>query len=185
MDPIFLDQYDDLIRIIITAPILYVSIVLMIRLSGKRSTSQMNNFDWIVTVAIGSLASSGIVLEDITALESIAGIGALLLLQWLLTKGVLYSRTLSRLVKANPVTLLRAGQFNEKAMRSERVTKREILAALREHGLIDPADAELVILESDASLSVIPKLDNQSKLHAAAYIDGLGEIPAAKRAEPS
>ena len=106
MDPIFLDQYDDLIRIIITAPILYISIVLMIRLSGKRSTSQMNNFDWIVTVAIGSLASSGIVLEDITALESIAGIGALLLLQWLLTKGVLYSRTLSRLVKANPVTLL-------------------------------------------------------------------------------
>ncbi|MEE2878503.1 MAG: YetF domain-containing protein, partial [Pseudomonadota bacterium] len=159
MDPILLDQQSDLVRAIVSAPVMYITIVLLIRISGKRSTSQMNNFDWIVTVAIGSLAASGIVLKGVTVLESIGGIATLLLLQWILTKSVLHSRFVSKLVKAEPVVLVEKGEFREAAMRKERVTKREVMSALREHGLVDPDEAQWVILETDASLSVIKRFE--------------------------
>lgn len=75
----------DLLRIAATAPIVYLLIILFIRLSGKRSTSQMNNLDWIVTVALGSIAASTILLKDIAVAEGILAIGLLLAMQWLLT----------------------------------------------------------------------------------------------------
>lgn len=184
MDPVLLDQQSDLIRVILSAPILYLAIVLLVRLSGKRATSQMNNFDWIVTVAIGSLVGSGIVLKDVTVIESAAGVATLLLLQWLLTKGVLHSVWISKLVKAAPVVLLEEGQFREKTMRRERVTKREVMSSLRENGLVDPEDAQWVILETDASMSVIPRIENRSKLRAVDFIEGIGEVPQVERAAP-
>ncbi|WP_084397882.1 DUF421 domain-containing protein [Henriciella aquimarina] len=186
MDPILLDQQSDLVRVIISAPIMYLTIVFLIRITGKRSTSQMNNFDWIVTVAVGSLAASGIVLKGVTVLESIAGIATLLLLQWILTKSVLHNRWVSKLVKAEPVVLVENGEFREKAMLSERVTKREVMSALRENGLVDPDDAQWVILETDASMSVIPRFSESVKrARAVDFIDGIQQVPQAERSTTS
>lgn len=183
MDPILLDQQSDLLRVILSAPIMYLTIVVLIRITGKRATSQMNNFDWIVTVAIGSLAASGIVLKGVTVLESIGGIATLMLLQWILTKSVLHSRFVSKLVKAEPVVLVEKGEFREKAMLSERVTEREVMSALRENGLVDPDQAQWVILETDASLSVIPRFsDAAQRARAVDFIDGIQDVPQAERA---
>lgn len=185
MDPILLDQESDLVRVLISAPIMYITIVFVIRLSGKRATSQMNNFDWIVTVAIGSLVGSGIVLKGVTVLESVAAIVMLLALQWLLTKSVLHSKLLSRLVKAEPVILLDNGEFREKAMRRERVTKREVMSAIRQKGLVDPDQVQWVILETNASFSVVAKGANTQQIRALQDVDGIDEVPQVKRAETS
>lgn len=185
MDPILLDQQSDLVRILISAPIMYAAIVLVIRLSGKRATSQMNNFDWIVTVAIGSLVGSGIVLKGVTVLESVAAIAMLLLLQWVLTKSVLHSKWISRLVKAQPVVLLENGAFREKTMRRERVTKREVMSALRQQGLVDPDQVKWVILETNASFSVVPHGTNSDAIRAMEDVDGIDSVPQAARAKVS
>lgn len=63
MDMLFFDNIDKLGRIVLTAVTVYVLIVIITKVSGKRSTSQLNNFDWIVTVMIGSLGASTIVKE--------------------------------------------------------------------------------------------------------------------------
>lgn len=154
---VLFDGPNDLIRIAATAPIMYVSVVLAIRLAGKRATSQMNNFDWIVTVAVGSLVGSGIILEDVTASEAILGILILLGLQWVVTKLAVHQTWVQRVVKAQPALLIEDGQVKEKTMRRERVTEAELFAALRRSGLTDPAQAVWVVLESDATLSVIPE----------------------------
>ena len=52
---IYYDGWKDLVRIALAAPVIYFTIIAFIRLAGKRSTSQMNNFDWVVTVALGSI----------------------------------------------------------------------------------------------------------------------------------
>ena len=185
MDPVLLDQTSDLVRILISAPIMYAAIVLVIRLSGKRATSQMNNFDWIVTVAIGSLVGSGIVLKGVTVIESVAAISMLLLMQWVLTKIVLHSRLLSKIVKAEPVILLQDGVFQDKAMRRERVTKREVMSALRQQGLVDPDQAKWVILETNASFSVVPRGANIDSIRAMEDVDGIETVPQVPRARPS
>ncbi|MEO1393999.1 MAG: YetF domain-containing protein [Cyanobacteria bacterium J06634_5] len=153
------DGWEGIVKICIAAPIMYVFVVAAIRIVGKRSTSQMNNFDWIVTVAIGSLTASGIILDSVTVAEALTAITLLLGAQYLLTRGFLASGKLTKLAKASPTLLVHDGQFIHSAMKKERVMPSEVMAALRENGLLSLEDAHWVILETNATFSVIPKGD--------------------------
>lgn len=157
MNDLFLYSFDNIVRMLITAPILYAVVIASIRISGKRSTSQMNNFDWVVTVAMGSLIASGIVLKEVTLIESVLAMIILLTLQYLVTRAVRASEWVEKLVKATPRLLFCDGKFLDDAMRDERVTKSEVMAAIRGSGTGRLEDVHAVILETDASMSVICK----------------------------
>ncbi len=152
---IFYDGTDGIVRILLSAPIMYLAIILFIRLAGKRSTSQMNNFDWIVTVALGSITGSGIILKSVTVSEALFATAILLATQWLLTSGILRFDWMAHLAKAEPRLLVHRGQYVHSAMRAERVTETEVMSAIRARGLTDVRDAQWVILETDATFSVI------------------------------
>ncbi|MEM1256027.1 MAG: YetF domain-containing protein [Cyanobacteria bacterium P01_H01_bin.21] len=171
------DGWEGIIKICIAAPIMYVFVVAAIRIVGKRSTSQMNNFDWIVTVAIGSLTASGIILDSVTVSEAFMAIALLLGAQYLLTKGLFASGRLTKLAKARPTLLVHDGQFIHEAMKKERVMDSEIMAALRENGLISVTEAKWVILENDATLSVIPKGDRDFSKAQFEHVSGFPAEP--------
>lgn len=156
LDAIF-DGWAGALRILVSVPILYVSVILFVRLTGKRATSQMNNFDWIVTVAIGSIIGSGALLDDTSIVDTLLAIGLFLLLQWLLTRGVLESALLRRAVKAEPRLLVHKGRWLEKALTAERIAKAEVMSAIRAHGLTSLDEVQWVILETNAKFSVIPR----------------------------
>jgi uncharacterized membrane protein YcaP (DUF421 family) len=63
--------------------------------SGKRSTSQTNNFDWFVPVAIASLVGSGMILKDVGEIDAALAIGLLLCLQYALTWSFIRSELLA------------------------------------------------------------------------------------------
>ncbi len=161
METLFFDGSTDLLRTLITAPILYICVIVFVRISGKRSTSQMNNFDWVVTVAMGSLMASGILLKDISVLEASSAIGVLLLLQWILTFAMVRSSRVAKMVRAEPTLLYHDDRFLPTAMRHERVSEYEVLSAVRENGIVDLANVESVILEANATLSVLEKTDKK------------------------
>ncbi|GGD83249.1 DUF421 domain-containing protein [Croceicoccus mobilis] len=172
MKPIlFPENWEPLIRIAITAPVLYLLIILFIRVSGKRSTSQMNNFDWIVTVALGSIAASTIILKNITLAEGGFAIGLLLAMQYALTALVRRSDLVSNAVKATPTMLIDEGRFIDEAMKRERISRREVLAAVRKAGITDLDKVAWVTLENDASFSVISKEERGPGTDAMAAID--------------
>lgn len=155
--PIFFDGFDDLVRLLVRAPLLYVAVVLFIRVSGKRSLSQMNNFDWIVTVALGSIVASGTLLKDVTLAETLAAIASFLGLQWALTRLTSRSEAAARVIKAEPTLLVRNGEFLKGAMHRERISRDELLAAVRQHGLSSLEDVEWAILETNAKISIVPR----------------------------
>lgn len=157
MDNFLLGSENTIWRVLATAPILYCALILFVRISGKRSTSDMNNFDWIVTVAMGSIVGSGILIKEVGLLESLAAVALLLLLQYAARRAMLDSATARRLIKAEPQLLVSRGQFLYAAMRKERITEGEVLAAIRENGMFDLDQVRAVVLESDATLSVISK----------------------------
>jgi len=173
------DGWEGIIEVLLAAPIIYVAVILAIRLTGKRSTSQMNNFDWIVTVAIGSLTASGIVIESVSVLEAITAIAFLLGAQYLVTKGIFVSDTLTKVTKASPTLLVHNGEMIREALKQERVTPDEIMAAVRENGLLRMEDVQWVILETDATLSVIPRDDRD--FSGAQFDDVRGFPPAQQR----
>ena len=156
---IFYDGWEDFAQIALAVPVVYFTVIAFIRFAGKRSTSQMNNFDWVVTVALGSIAGSAVILDSVTVLEALFAIGLLLLLQWILTFVIARSDAVAETIKANPRLLVYKGEFLDDNIRDERLTHPEVMAALRENGLTHVRQAESVILETDASFSVIASAD--------------------------
>ena len=157
MDMVFFDNIDKLGRIVLTTVMVYVLIVLVTKVSGKRSTSQLNNFDWIVTVMIGSLGASTILLKDIPFVEGVSSILVLYLLQFLVTKYASISPQFSSFILSEPRIVFYQGQFLPDAMRAERLTRQEIECAMRSEGVHRFDDVEAIVFESDAKLTIIPK----------------------------
>ena len=151
-------SWTELAQIAIGAAFFYVLVVALVRVLGKRTTSQMNNFDWIISIAVGSLAASGILLKNVA-------IAVLAALQYATTRLVLKSSRFSNLVKAQSTLLTHRGEFLTDAMKAVRVSEEEILAVLRSHGMRDPKDANWVILETNGEMSVIFKSDKTIDNH--------------------
>ena len=172
-NPFLYDSLSSILGVIISAAIIYVAVVAFVRISGKRSTAQMNNFDWLVTVAMGSLMASGILANNVSVADSVAAIGTLLGLQWLLTRAMIQWRVISRTVRAAPALLFHGTEFQPEAMRRERISRYEMLAAVRGAGYADMKQVQSVILEADGTISVLPYTDADPENPALQDVHGL------------
>ncbi len=81
----WIKSWNDIGDAVLSALLFYVVIVVMVRIVGIRSTAQLNNFDWIINVTVGSIAASGILLDSVPALRAVAAIISLAALQFTLT----------------------------------------------------------------------------------------------------
>lgn len=159
---LFETSWQQLGEVALAAVLAYFAIVLVVRINGSRTTSQLNSFDWIINVVIGSLAASGVMLEDVSILSALVAIVVLTSLQFLLTR-ITYNFSLAqKVVKQEPVLLTHKGEFLERAMTQSRISKDEIMTALRANGMTSVRDANWVVLETNGTLSVIPRQDDLS-----------------------
>lgn len=158
-------------EVALSALLAYVAIVVVTRVSGARTTAQLNAFDWIVNVMVGSLAASAILLEDVSLLSALVAITVIVALQFALSALSQTFAPFEKAVKDEPTLLTHNGQLLEAAMRETRVSKDEIYTALRAEGMTDLADANWVILETNGTLSVIPRDANLNADQEAALED--------------
>ena len=151
----FFGTWQALERILILGPLAYLGLVVVLRLSGKRTLSKMNIFDFVVTISLGSTLASALLSKDITLAAAVCSFGVLIGLQFLISWLSVRSEAVSRLVKAEPALLYHQGSFLRAAMRRERVVEAEIRAAVRSQGIAVMAEAEAVVLETDGSFTVL------------------------------
>lgn len=158
----FFNSWDSLIHTLIIGTFGYIGIIILMRISGKRTLSKWNSFDFIITIAFGSMLASLMLSTNTSLAQGILGIAMLVLFQFIITWISVRSNLFQGWVKGQPTLLLFQGEFQHHAMRHQRVTEGEVLAALRENGMAALEDAEAVILETDGSFSVIKKLKDSS-----------------------
>jgi len=151
----FFDNWFDLLRVLLMTLTSYGATVLILRVSGARALSKLNAFDFVVTIALGSILASTILLKDISLTEGILALLGLVGLQWIVTRCSNLSQRFANIFRSQPRLLLRDGDFIDRALAEERVTCNEVEAAIRKkgHGRIEEVTA--VVLESDGTLSVI------------------------------
>ena len=152
----FFAGFEGIWRTLVVGLCAYVALVGVLRITGKRTLSKMNAFDLIVTVALGSTLATVLLSKDVALAE---GATAFLLLagaQFAVTWTSLRSARFRRWIKAEPRALLRDGRMLPEALRAERVTPDEVAAAIRLAGYTDAREIELVMLETDGSMSVVP-----------------------------
>ncbi len=149
--------WEPILRILVVGTAAYIALVIVLRASGKRTLSKLNAFDLVVTVAIGSTFSSILTSKDLALAEGVAALALLVGLQYAVTFLSVRIRAVDRLVKSEPSLLLKDGEPLSGALRQQRVTQEELLAAIRTSGGARLSDAAFVVLESDGSLSAVLK----------------------------
>ena len=149
------DSYASLYKILVSSIAGYLILIIYVRIAGKRSTAKMNNFDWIVTVAVGSILASMALLKDVAVTDGAFALALLLGFQYLLTTATANWAWAGRLFVASPSILYSSGQFHEKEMREQRVSESEILSAVRQQGIASLNEVRFVILEPNAEFSIV------------------------------
>jgi len=151
------ESWYGLLRILVVGPLAYAALVLLLRVSGKRTLAKLNAFDLIVTVALGSTLATVLLSKSVALVEGVTGLVVLVALQYMVAWLSVRSDWVGGLVKSEPTLLLHHGAFLPVALRAQRVTEAEVRSALRSSGIAVPAGAAAVILETDGSMSVIPR----------------------------
>lgn len=149
-------DWTSLFRVLLVGSLAYPALVLFLRVSGKRTLAKLNAFDLVVTVALGSTLATVLLNRSVSLAEGLMALLLLIGLQFLVAWLSVRSPRFSDLVKSEPTLLLHQGQLLQAAMRRQRVTQPEMLAALRSGGLAGPEAAESVVLETDGTMSVVP-----------------------------
>ena len=144
-------------RVLLVGTLAYVALVLLLRISGKRTLTKLNAFDLVVTVALGSTLATVLLSKSVALVEGVLALALLICLQYAIAWLSVRSGRFQRLIKAEPTLLLHRGRFLKGAMQAERITHEEILAALRASGVAEVGGIGAVVLETDGSLSVIPE----------------------------
>lgn len=151
----FFSDWYSILRVVVVGALAYGALLLFLRVSGKRTLSKLNAFDLIVTVALGSTLATVLLSKDVALAEGVAAFALLIAMQFTITWLSVRSEKVEKLVKAEPVLLYFRGQLLRENMKRERLTRAEILAAAREQGLVDLAEAAAIGLETDGTLTVI------------------------------
>lgn len=169
------DSWFALARVIIVGVLAYIALVFLLRVSGKRTLSKMNAFDFIVTVALGSTLATVLLSKDVALIEGVLAFALLIGLQFVITWLSVRVPFVNQLVKSEPRMVLYRGQFLHEAMRTERVVEAEVRAAVREQGIAAISAVEAVVLETDGSFTVVERNDQSDTTALAGLQTSRGE----------
>ncbi|HTQ08537.1 MAG TPA: YetF domain-containing protein [Fimbriimonadaceae bacterium] len=136
--------------------IVYLFLILGLRLVGKRELGQMNIYDLILIVILGNAVQNAMMNNDNSLCGGLIAAATLLIVNRLFNVVLQRSKRAERLMVGNPVLILNDGVPIEAHMKREGVTREQLMAALREHGLTEPEQAHIAVLEVDGSISVVP-----------------------------
>lgn len=138
------------------AAILFIVGIIYIRLAGRRTFSHASPLDIIVAIVVGSNLSRAMTGKA----PFLATLGATLLLVLLHRLGVMLTVRegwLSKLLKSEPVVLVRDGQEDRKAMLRHGISEADLREGLRLEQTQDPHEVELATLENSGRISVVPR----------------------------
>jgi uncharacterized membrane protein YcaP (DUF421 family) len=165
------DSWSDVLRTVIIGSAAYLSLIVILRASGKRTLAQLNIFDFVVTVALGSTLATILLSADVSWSEGLAALGLLAGLQFLVA--FLSSRlpAMRSVITSRPAVLVWHGHLQNEAISANRLSRSEVLQAVRSSGQGDVSRIAAVVLESNGTLSVI----SHDQLGDGSALGGLGD----------
>ena len=146
-----------LAAVAVRTAVVLVLLVIGLRVTGRRQAGELNLHDLLLVLVLANAVQNAMTKGDGRLTVALVSSGTLLLLGWLLA--ILQSRHPSwegRVVGA-PTVLVEGGRRIRRHLRREGVTEGDLMAAVREQGLDDLAGVKLAVLETDGSISVIPR----------------------------
>lgn len=149
-------QFDLVLRGLILAAAALVWITVLIRINGLRSLSKMTNFDFVMTVALGSLVAGASQTSDWNGFaQAMVAMAGLFIVQFSAARLRQASDVAARLMQNEPILLMREGEFRRDAMAASRVAESDLRAKLREANVMHLSEVRAVVLETTGDVSVL------------------------------
>ncbi len=136
--------------------LLYLVLIAVIRLMGKRQIGQMEPMEFVVTMLVANLASVPMQDGGIPLISGLVPIVTVLGVELILSHLSLQSIKLRRLLCGKPVIIMENGIILHKQLRKTGITLDELTSHLRQHNILDPRTVQYAILETNGNLSVFP-----------------------------
>jgi len=137
--------------------IVYVFLVVMLRLSGKRELVQLNPFDLVVLLTLSNTVQNAIIGDDNTVSGGLLGATSLLAMNYLTVRFLYKHKKLGKLVEGKSDILIEGGKVRPEHLKKELITPAQLEAAARKQGFSSLSEVDQCILEPGGTLSFIGK----------------------------
>ena len=168
--------------------IVYLVLVVLLRIFGKRELAQLNPFDLVVLLSLSNTVQNAIIGDDNSVTGGIIGAFGLLAINWLVVRVLFRSQRLTRALEGRSTTLIRNGQIDLKAMNREMLSREELLSVVHRQGFEDFHQVRKCELEPNGTFYIEayePSVEDKRHADLLARIDALAREVAALRPQAS
>ena len=137
--------------------ILYLIIIFLIRLMGKRQIGELQPSELVITILLSEIASIPIQDNEVPILNSIVALFVLVAFEILSSVITLKSPKIRAYMQGHPVIVIRDGEIDYKALKKLRMTLNDLICALRQKDVFDVAQVSYAIFETNGKISVLLK----------------------------
>lgn len=134
--------------------LVYVVMLIVIRVLGKRTIGNFTAFDLLVALMLGEVVDE-IIYGDVTISQGLVAILVIAVCKYITAWLSARDHGMNRIFEGTPTEIVRNGEFVRKGMRSEMMNEQEVLAALRLNDVSDMREVKLAVMEVDGQVSVI------------------------------
>ena len=114
--------------------IVYLVLVLLLRLFGKRELAQLNPFDLVVLLSLSNTVQNAIIGDDNSVTGGVIGAFGLLAINWFVVRLLFKSQRLTHALEGRSTTLILNGQVDSRALERESLTREELLSVIHKQG---------------------------------------------------
>jgi len=168
--------------------IVYLVLVLLLRLFGKRELAQLNPFDLVVLLSLSNTVQNAIIGDDNSVTGGLIGAFSLLAINWLVVRVLFRSRKLTSVIEGRATVLVSNGQIDQRALQRESLSREELLAVIHRQGFEDFDQVRRCELEPNGTFYVEafdPSAADKRHAELLARLDALTREVAALRPQPA
>jgi uncharacterized membrane protein YcaP (DUF421 family) len=168
--------------------IVYLVLVVLLRIFGKRELAQLNPFDLVVLLSLSNTVQNAIIGDDNSVTGGLIGAFGLLAINWLVVRVLFRSPGLTRLLEGRSSVLVRNGQIDRKALERESLSREELIAVIHRQGFEGIQQVRMCELEPNGTFYVEPfEPSDADKRHKELLerLEALSREVASLRAQPA
>jgi uncharacterized membrane protein YcaP (DUF421 family) len=166
----------------------YLVLVVLLRIFGKRELAQLNPFDLVVLLSLSNTVQNAIIGDDNSVTGGVIGAFSLLTINWLVVRLLFRSKGLTHALEGSSTVLIQNGEIDERALEQESLTREELLSVIHKQGFEDFDQVSRCELEPNGTFYVEglePSLAEKHHAEMMARLDALQAQVAALRAQPA
>ena len=150
-------------ELVLRAVVVYLFLLALLRLTGKRQIGQLSPFDLVLLLILSNAVQNSMNAGDNSLIGGLISALVLILLNYGVGLLTFRSRKLESVIEGRPQLLIRHGELYEDIMRKNQLTRQEIDAVLRQHGITSLKDVRIAMLEDNGSISVLPYVSDNGE----------------------